>query len=220
MNSRVKIKKSVKKKPRAKRLAASDRNQQIIEAAIALFGKDGLKGTTTKALADAAGVSEGTIFKHFPTKKALYLAAFEGRTGDGMEYLVTELQQLADKGRDEEVIQRVLSAIFHGYDRDRDLHRMLLYVHLGQSDEENKVLDETLRKNQVMEFLIEYVATRQQQGVFRPGKPGTLAHAVIALGMQVATSRKLFGNHDYGGGEDDVILDLTRLLLNGLRQSS
>ena len=91
-------KKSVKKRPRAKRLAANDRKQQIIESAIALFGKDGLKGTTTKALADAAGVSEGTIFKHFPTKKALYLAAFEGRTGDGMEHLVTELQQLADKG--------------------------------------------------------------------------------------------------------------------------
>ena len=213
-------KKSINKRPRAKRLAASDRKQQIIESAIALFGKDGLKGTTTKALADAAGVSEGTIFKHFPTKKALYLAAFEGRTGVGMEHLVTGLQQLAGEGRDEEIIQQVLSAIFHGYDRDRDLHRMLLYVHLGQSDEENKVLDETLRKNQVMEFLIEYVATRQQQGVFRPGNPGTLAHAVIALGMQVATSRKLFGNRDYGVSDDDVILDLTRLLLNGLRQSS
>ncbi len=213
-------KKSVKKRPRAKRLAASDRKQQIIESAIALFGKDGLKGTTTKALADAAGVSEGTIFKHFPTKKALYLAAFEGRTGDGMEHLVTELQQLADKGRDEEVIQRVLSAIFHGYDRDRDLHRMLLYVHLGQSDEENKVLDETLGNNPVMEFLHGYIATRQQQGVFRPGNPGTLAQAVLALGIQVATSRKLFGTRDYGVSDDDVILDLTRLLLNGLRQPS
>ena len=208
------------KRPRAKRLAASDRKQQIIESAIALFGKDGLKGTTTKALADAAGVSEGTIFKHFPTKKALYLAAFEGRTGVGMEHLVTGLQQLAGERRDEEIIQQVLSAIFHGYDRDRDLHRMLLYVHLGQSDEENKVLDETLRKNQVMEFLIDYVATRQQQGVFRPGNPGTLAHAVVALGVQVATTRKLFGTRDYGVSDDDVISDLTRLLLNGLRQSS
>ena len=217
---RKSTKKSGNKRPRAKRLAASDRKQQIIESAIALFGKDGLKGTTTKALADAAGVSEGTIFKHFPTKKALYLAAFEGRTGVGMEHLVTGLQQLAGERRDEEIIQQVLSAIFHGYDRDRDLHRMLLYVHLGQSDEENKVLDETLGKNAMMEFLIEYVATRQQQGVFRPGNPGTLAHAVIGLGIQVATSRKLFGNRDYGVSDDDVILDLTRLLLNGLRQSS
>ena len=208
------------KKTRAKRLSASDRKLQIIESAIGLFGKDGLKGTTTKALADAAGVSEGTIFKHFPTKKALYLAAFEGRTGVGMEHLVTGLQQLAGEGRDEEIIQQVLSAIFHGYDRDRDLHRMLLYVHLGQSDEENKVLDETLGNNPVMEFLHGYIATCQQQGVFRPGNPGTLAHAVIALGMQVATSRKLFGNRDYGVSDDDVILELTRLLLNGLRQSS
>ena len=213
-------KKPVNKRPRAKRLNAADRKQQIIESAIALFGKDGLQGTTTKALAEAAGVSEGTIFKHFPTKKALYLAAFEGRTGVGMEHLVTGLKQLADKGRDEEVIRQVLSAIFHGYDRDRDLHRMLLYVHLGQSDEENKVLDETLRKNPVMGFLSEFIVTRQQQGVFRPGNAGIRAHAVIALGVQVATTRKLFGTRDYGLSDDDVVSDLTRLLLNGLRQSS
>ena len=213
-------KKPVNKRPRAKRLNAADRKQQIIESAIALFGKDGLQGTTTKALAEAAGVSEGTIFKHFPTKKALYLAAFEGRAGVGMEHLVTGLQQLADKGRDEEVIRQVLSAIFHGYDRDRDLHRMLLYVHLGQSDEENKVLDETLRKNPVMGFLSEFIVTRQQQGVFCPGNAGIRAHAVIALGVQVATTRKLFGTRDYGLSDDDVVSDLTRLLLNGLRQSS
>ena len=213
-------KKPVNKRPRAKRLNAADRKQQIIESAIALFGKDGLQGTTTKALAEAAGVSEGTIFKHFPTKKALYLAAFEGRTGVGMEHLVTGLKQLADKGRDEEVIRQVLSAIFHGYDRDRDLHRMLLYVHLGQSDEENKVLDETLRKNPVMGFLYEFIVTRQQQGVFCPGNAGIRAHAVIALGVQVATTRKLFGTRDYGLSDDDVVSDLTRLLLNGLRQLS
>ena len=97
---------------------------------------------------------------------------------------------------------------------------MLLYVHLGQSDEENKVLDETLSKNTVMVFLFEFIATRQQQGVFRPGNPGILAHAVVALGVQVATTRKLFGTRDYGVSDDDVISDLTRLLLNGLRQSS
>ena len=82
------------------------------------------------------------------------------------------------------------------------------------------MLDETLGNNQVMVFLSEYVATRQQQGVFRPGNPGTLANAVLALGIQVATTRKLFGNRDYGVSDDDVILELTRFLLNGLRQSS
>ena len=112
------------KKTRARRLSASDRKLQIIESAIGLFGKDGLKGTTTKALADAAGVSEGTIFKHFPTKEAVYMAAFEGRTGQDTRKFVLELEQLADKGQDEELIQTVVRAIQFGYGRDRDLHRM------------------------------------------------------------------------------------------------
>src|SRR5438132_13526109 len=54
------------------RLSPSARRDMIIAAAIPLFARKGFAGTTTKEIAEAAGVSEALVFKHFPSKAALY----------------------------------------------------------------------------------------------------------------------------------------------------
>jgi len=48
------------------------RRQLILAAAKRCFARHGFAGTTTKSVAAAAAISEGLLFKHFPTKSALY----------------------------------------------------------------------------------------------------------------------------------------------------
>ncbi|WP_291858574.1 TetR/AcrR family transcriptional regulator [Bradyrhizobium sp.] len=48
------------------------RRQLILSAAKRCFARHGFAGTTTKSVAAAAAVSEGLLFKHFPSKAALY----------------------------------------------------------------------------------------------------------------------------------------------------
>ena len=48
------------------------RRQLILGAAKRCFARSGFAGTTTKSVAAAAAISEGLLFKHFPTKSALY----------------------------------------------------------------------------------------------------------------------------------------------------
>ena len=48
------------------------RRQLILSAARRCFARHGFAGTTTKSVAAAAAISEGLLFKHFPTKSALY----------------------------------------------------------------------------------------------------------------------------------------------------
>ena len=50
------------------------RRQLILSAAKRCFARTGFAGTTTKSVAAAASISEGLLFKHFPTKSALYAA--------------------------------------------------------------------------------------------------------------------------------------------------
>ncbi len=57
-----------------KKLSSNDRRTAIIGAVRKVFAERGFHGTTTRALADAAGVSEALLFKHFPNKEALYSA--------------------------------------------------------------------------------------------------------------------------------------------------
>src|SRR5437870_10584366 len=58
----------------ASKLSAEERRAAIIKAVRRVFAEKGFHGTTTRALADAAGVSEALLFKHFPNKEALYSA--------------------------------------------------------------------------------------------------------------------------------------------------
>jgi AcrR family transcriptional regulator len=48
------------------------RRQLILNAAKRCFARHGFAGTTTKSVAAAASISEGLLFKHFPSKAALY----------------------------------------------------------------------------------------------------------------------------------------------------
>jgi len=48
------------------------RRQLILGAAKRCFARNGFAGTTTKSVASAAAISEALLFKHFPSKAALY----------------------------------------------------------------------------------------------------------------------------------------------------
>ncbi len=61
-------------KPTRSRLSCDERRAAIIKAVRRLFADKGFHGTTTRKLAEAAGVSEALLFKHFPNKEALYSA--------------------------------------------------------------------------------------------------------------------------------------------------
>jgi AcrR family transcriptional regulator len=50
------------------------KQQKIVETAIALFAEKGYANTSTKEIAVASGVSEGTIFRHYGTKENLLLS--------------------------------------------------------------------------------------------------------------------------------------------------
>src|SRR5437762_969125 len=56
------------------RLSGEERRAAIIKAVRRVFAEKGFDGTTTRELAEEAGVSEALLFKHFPNKEALYSA--------------------------------------------------------------------------------------------------------------------------------------------------
>jgi AcrR family transcriptional regulator len=51
------------------------RREEILEKATALFAEQGFSDAVTQALAERLGVGKGTLYRHFPSKRALFLAA-------------------------------------------------------------------------------------------------------------------------------------------------
>lgn len=73
--------------------SAEDRRQDILAAALTVFTKKGFNGSTTAEIARAAGVAEGTIFRHFATKKELLIAVLKPKVLDGIIYLDKEQKE-------------------------------------------------------------------------------------------------------------------------------
>ncbi len=85
----------------AAKLSGQERRAAIIKAVQRVFVEKGFHGTTTRELAEAAGVSEALLFKHFPSKEALYAAiqvsCFEeegSRSAEGIDALAPSTSSL------------------------------------------------------------------------------------------------------------------------------
>ncbi|AFZ55752.1 TetR/AcrR family transcriptional regulator [Anabaena cylindrica FACHB-243] len=75
---------------------------RILQAAQKLFAAQGFDGTTTRDLAQAAGVAEGTLFRHFSNKKAILV---EVATSGWVEILTDLLTELSEMGSYKAVAQ-------------------------------------------------------------------------------------------------------------------
>lgn len=62
---------------RKPRMRSADRKRQLLASAKKLFVEHGYQHTTTDRIAREAGVSEPVLYRHFPSKKALFLETLE-----------------------------------------------------------------------------------------------------------------------------------------------
>lgn len=58
-----------------RRLSAGERQDEIVRVAIELAADRGVDAVTTQHMADAMGLTQGAIFRHFPTKDDIWVAA-------------------------------------------------------------------------------------------------------------------------------------------------
>ena len=70
-----------------------NRKQLILETSLELFAKNGVVGTTTKSIANEAGVSEGLLFRHYQSKEGLF-KALKKLAADKVRILAQEIIDL------------------------------------------------------------------------------------------------------------------------------
>ncbi len=59
------------------RMARNDRRQQLLEVAETVFSADGYHATSMNDVATAAGITKPVLYRHFPSKRELYLAVLD-----------------------------------------------------------------------------------------------------------------------------------------------
>ena len=103
------------------RLSASERRADILETAFPLFARQGYAGTTTRELAAAAGVTEPILYRHFPSKEALFEAVFDGAE----ERILASLAEAAGEARGAARIEAVSKGLDGILQRNKDEFRLV-----------------------------------------------------------------------------------------------
>jgi len=104
------------------RMRAVDRRELVLTAATEVFGERGYVGTTTDAVAKAAGVSQPYVVRMFGTKEALFLAVLERALGRLRDTFTAEI----DRGPDD--LSARLGAAYGELLTDRGLLLSLMHA--------------------------------------------------------------------------------------------
>ncbi|MBS1859053.1 MAG: TetR/AcrR family transcriptional regulator [Acidobacteria bacterium] len=199
----------------AHRLPAEDRRRQLLETALNLFSRKGFEGTTTKEIAAAAGVTEAIIFRHFPSKQALYTAVLDCQHESGEhEPVIARWKSLMDANDDAGLFRALIDEVIAGYRRDSRVHRALFYAALEGHEAGLQLYRE--RSLPVFELLCQYVARRQSEGAIRAGiPPQAIVGAVAGTAAHFSMMTQFFGfQHD--GPDSGVVEAFMNIFLHGI----
>lgn len=153
--------------------------QRIHEAALRLFVQQGVTETSVRDLAQAAGIAEGTLYRHYASKDDLVADLF-ARNYTAFAHRLTELQapNMAFRPR----LAAVIGEVFRFHDDDPTLFRFLLLVqHQGLP----RVPDGADNPVSVLHQLIEHGIRDGEVGL---SDPALATAMILGLMLQPATA--------------------------------
>ncbi|MCA1607993.1 MAG: TetR/AcrR family transcriptional regulator, partial [Acidobacteria bacterium] len=165
-------------------MKGDERRAQIVRTAVELFSQRGFRGTTTKEIARAAGVSEAIIFRHFSTKEELYGAIIhETGCADGIHQFPwehnEELQASLRQKDDFLVFYNIALQAMRKHQSDVSFMRLLFFSALEEHDLADRFFNEFVSK--VYDFIGGYVVSRQAEGAMREVNPRIVVRAFLGM---------------------------------------
>lgn len=149
---------------------AAERREALVEAAVAAFAEHGFHGTPTTEIAKAAGISQAYLFRLFPTKSELYVAAVDrcyARLGNAMRAAAGD-----ERAPGETALERMGHA-YAGLLQDPTTLRATLQAFAAASGEDRAIRDAVRRGYGDLVELIQQLT----------GAEGEELRAFVARGM-------------------------------------
>jgi AcrR family transcriptional regulator len=148
---------------------------RILEAARRLFASQGFDGTTTRELAQKAGVAEGTLFRYFSNKKAILV---EVATEGWVEVLTDLLTELSEMGSYKAIAQ-VMRRRMWNMQKNADMMRVCFMEVQFHPDLRDRIQLEVVGK--MTDVAEAFFQTAMDRGIYRQMDAKLVA--TVFLGM-------------------------------------
>jgi AcrR family transcriptional regulator len=159
-------------------MSADERREAVLDAAMIEFGLGGYVGTSTESIARRVGVSQPYLFRLFPSKKAIFLAAVE-RCFDRIQSLF----ETAADGLTGDEAMSAMGTAYNGLLDDRQILQMQLQMWATAcSDEE--VRDATRRRMGRLLATVERLAGLDEQRLTQFMAYGMLLNVLGAMDIE------------------------------------
>jgi AcrR family transcriptional regulator len=153
------------------------RRAEILAAAARVFAEKGYANTTTREIAEAADVAEGTLYNYFGGKREMLLAIAH-ETEAPMEAAVMATEHIRDREAVVTLVERALDL------QESQVHFWRLL--LAEAWVDDAILQQfvAIRLARTHRRLTAFIAERAAQGALRPVDPSLTAQLI--MGMFVA----------------------------------
>lgn len=203
-------------------IALSPTGKKILDAATKVFTIKGFNGATTNEIAKEAGVSEGTIFRYFDTKKELFLSLFVPAIMEmKLPEILDDLEEILNTMREEpeeEVIKAVIENRINLIRENIDIFKLIFYEAQFHPEIGELLVNKIIIKSR--RIFMKYIEDRKQAGRFKDIDSGVAARSIVSL----LAGHLLWHNLIVIHAPDDEILEeekdldeVIRLFLSGIK---
>ena len=175
------------------RTGGTESRREILRVAEEIFARKGYSGTSTREIAEAAGVTKGLLFYHFQTKERLYLTVIES--------IMKALHQIAVPPTDS--VDRIahIRTFIDGWTdllaEHPHIPKLIVRELMDEGKFQRKIIDEYMKP--LYDFGYDFVKAGIAEGVFRPIDPFTFLQTMMASNsfyfITLALQEKLLGQN-------------------------
>jgi AcrR family transcriptional regulator len=199
------------------RMPGEERRLQILRVAMRLFSHRGFRGTTTKEIATASGVSEAMVFRHFATKDDLYSAILDYKACAGGMQNPREMVADAIRMKDDRaVFEGIANGLMCHHQNDTEFLRLLTHSALEGHKLADMFWETTVRE--MYNFLGAYIRERQQDGAFARIDTAIVVRAFIGMIIHHSLNNTLWDKQRriLNISNERAAKEFTNILLNGI----
>ena len=198
-------------------MTGENRRLQILRVAMRLFSQRGFRGTTTKEIAQAAGVSEAMVFRHFATKNELYSAILDHKAclHDEMDPTAVVADAIARKD-DAAVFEGIALHALNKHEGDPEFQRLLLHSALEEHELAQMFWEKFVQR--VYRSLGSYIRERQREGAMQDIAPGVVVRAFIGMIVHHSLNNNLWDRQRrlVRISNEKAAREFTNILLRGI----
>ena len=177
------------KTPRKQQQRSLRTKQKLLEAALEAFSENGFKGTSTRDIAERAGVHHPLITYHFKNKDTLWRAAVNFVFSDFAAALVDAQEKHAKDCPKTRMATMIRIYVYHAASRPA-LHKIILQESSHPNSRLEWLSENFLRP--IADGACTYIVELQEKGVSPPGDPALIYNMLrVCSGGLIALSHEL-----------------------------